>query len=89
MITTAELESAFQKLERKSPSASKVRQIIKQVDYRGNGKINYSEFVAATISVKKVLTNEKLYVLFKHFDVDDSGFITSENLEQAFAKNGR
>ena len=51
MLNTAELESAFQKLERKSPSASKVRQIMAQVDYRGNGKINYSEFIAATISV--------------------------------------
>ena len=60
-----------------------------QVDYRGNGKINYSEFIAATISVQEVLTNEKLYVLFKHFDVDDTSFITSENLRQAFATNGR
>ena len=51
MLNTAELESAFQKLERKSPSALKVRQIMAKVDYRGNGKINYSEFIAATISV--------------------------------------
>ena len=59
------------------------------MDYKGNGKINYSEFLAATISVKSVLTYEKLYALFKHFDTDDSGFITPENLKESFAVGGR
>ena len=59
------------------------------VDYAGNGKINYSEFLAATIEVKQVLTEEKLWAIFKYFDTDDSGFITTENLKQAFAKTGK
>ncbi len=59
------------------------------IDYMGNGKINYSEFLAATISVKSVMTYEKLWALFKHFDTDNSGYITEENIEEAFAKAGK
>jgi calcium-dependent protein kinase len=55
----------------------------------GNGKINYSEFLAATVSIKSVLTNELLWGLFKHFDTDDSDFITSENIQEAMAKVGK
>ena len=59
------------------------------IDYKGNKKLNYTEFIAATLSVKQVLTQEKLIQLFKHFDVDDSDFITPENLKTAFAQAGK
>ena len=39
--------------------------------------------------MQQVLTNEKLYALFKHFDIDDSEYITPENIREAFAVNGR
>jgi len=45
--------------------------------------------LAATISVRQVLTDEKLLALFKHFDSDDSGFITIENMKEAFNQNGK
>jgi Ca2+-binding EF-hand superfamily protein len=62
---------------------------MESVDYEGNGKINYTEFLSATISIKSVLTYEKLWALFKHFDTDDSGTITKDNLKQAFGNAGR
>jgi len=52
-----------------------------QVDHMGNGKINYTEFIAATVKVKSVLTEEKLRALFLHFDTDNSGFITPYNIK--------
>ena len=55
---------------------NEIKQIIANVDYAGNGKINYSEFLAATIELKSVLTYDKLWALFKYFDTDDSGIIT-------------
>lgn len=33
----------------------KIDEIIKEVSFYGNGRINYTEFLAATIKVKKVL----------------------------------
>jgi len=41
-----------------------IDQIIKELDYDGNEMINYSEFLAATISVKHILTHEKIEALF-------------------------
>lgn len=50
---------------------------MRELDEGGDKKINYSEFLAATISVKKILTEEKLMAIFKQFDTDGSGKITA------------
>jgi len=44
--------------------------IVSEVDYHGDKLINYSEFLSATIQVKKILTNEKLRSIFNQFDTD-------------------
>lgn len=36
-----------------------------------------------------MLTYDKLWALFKHFDTDDSGYITPDNIKEAFAKAGK
>ena len=36
-----------------------------------------------------MITYEKLWALFKHFDTDDSGTITPANLKDAFANAGK
>jgi calcium-dependent protein kinase len=54
---------------------------MKEVDHHGNGKINYSEFLAATVSVKDFMTEEKLWMIFKHFDIDDTNYISRTNIE--------
>ena len=53
------------------------------------GKINYSEFLAATISMQAALTDEKLWSLFKTFDTDDTDYISLDNLLEAFQRLGR
>ena len=63
-----------------------INSIITEVDYHGNNKINYTEFLAATISVKKILTNERLLAMFKQFDTDGSGKITPDDIIQAMQK---
>ena len=50
--------------------------------------INYSEFLAATISAQSFLTEDRLWILFKHFDVDDTNVISKENLKEAMFKLG-
>jgi hypothetical protein len=42
-----------------------IEAIINEVDYGGDKIINYSEFLSATISVKEILTEEKLLAIFK------------------------
>lgn len=55
--------------------------IIKEVNIHESGNINYSEFLAATISLPSFLTEERIWVLFKQFDISDSNQITKEDIK--------
>jgi len=83
LITVDELTKAMQKLNI-DLDQEEILHIVSEMDYVGNGKINYSEFLAATLSAKNTLTDEMLWRLFKTFDVDDSDFISKQNLLEAF-----
>ena len=54
--------------------------VLKNADFVKNDFINYTEFLAATIHIQNELTEERLWSLFKTFDVDESGSISKENL---------
>jgi calcium-dependent protein kinase len=60
--------------------------LIKEIDDAGNNMINYTEFLAATVTTKNLLNDNRLTMLFREFDTDDTGYITKENLEEAFGK---
>ena len=62
-IEFKELETALLHAKLKLP-AHEIDSIIRELDYDGNNMINYSEFLAATVSVKTILTHEKLEALF-------------------------
>ena len=62
--------------------------IISEVDYYGNKKINYSEFLSATIPIRSFMTEHRLQAIFQQFDTDNSGQITHENIEHAMQKLG-
>ena len=88
MIEATELANALKKLDLRLDDAG-IQQIIEEIDYYGNGMINYSEFIAAALSVDQDLNDEQLWSLFKKFDVDNSDFITIDNLKEAFKRLGR
>lgn len=62
-IEFKELEEVLRNANYKLPE-KEIDMIIEELDYDGNRMINYSEFLAATISIKKILTHEKLEALF-------------------------
>lgn len=66
-----------------------IDRIIREVEYHGQNKINYSEFLAATVSIKKIITNERLVAVFKQFDTEGNGYITPQNIESAMTKLGQ
>ena len=88
MINIDELKEALSK-KGYEVTKEELEEIMDNVDYAGNGKINYTEFLVATIEVKDVLSEDKLFALFKYFDTDNSGSITPLNLKEAFAKTGK
>ena len=63
--------------------------MIDQMDYHQNKRINYSEFLAATIDVRNFLTESRLKAVFNQFDTDTSGKITQENIVLAMQKLGK
>jgi Ca2+-binding EF-hand superfamily protein len=59
LINADELKEAIKQSEIKIPD-NDVDKIIEEVDYFGNGKINYTEFIMATVDVKKFLDDQML-----------------------------
>jgi len=54
--------------------------LISGADVDGDGTIDYLEFLGATVHQTKLDKEEYLLKAFRHFDVDQSGFITREEL---------
>ena len=58
------------------------------MDFHCDGKINYHEFLAATISTLHFNKEEKLWSVFKYFDTNDTGYITAESVIDALKESG-
>jgi calcium-dependent protein kinase len=54
-----------------------------------NGKINYSEFLIGSMNEKSFLDQGKLTMAFKYFDVDDNGYIDSNDLKNVLLRSGK
>ena len=63
MILASELAAIVQKKDL-NLSKSDMNEMITEVDYHGNGKINYSEFLSATIDVRSFMTEQKMQAIF-------------------------
>jgi len=87
MILASELAEVLKK-KQLSMSTKEINEMINEVDYHGNGKINYSEFLSATIDVRSFMTEQKMQAIFQQFDTDNSGKITKENIYFAMQKLG-
>jgi Ca2+-binding EF-hand superfamily protein len=87
LINAEELKQAIKQSDINIPD-EQIEKIINEVDYFGNGKINYTEFLVATLDVKHFLDDNKLQAIFNQFDTDGSGVITRENIITAMNKIG-
>ncbi|ESR65278.1 hypothetical protein CICLE_v10010257mg, partial [Citrus x clementina] len=52
-------------------------------DVDGDGSLNYGEFVAVSVHLKKMANDEHLHKAFSFFDRNQSGFIETEELQNA------
>ncbi|KAM7274546.1 hypothetical protein ACFE04_016412 [Oxalis oulophora] len=59
-----------------------------RADADGNGTIDYDKFITATMHMNIMDREEHLYTAFQHFDKDNIGYITTNELEQALRDFG-
>ncbi|PIA60139.1 hypothetical protein AQUCO_00400793v1 [Aquilegia coerulea] len=86
-ITLEELKQGLSKQGTKL-SEYEVKQLMEAADADGNGTIDYDEFITATMHMNRMDREEHLYTAFQYFDKDNSGYITTEELEQALREFG-
>ncbi|EAS04482.1 kinase domain protein (macronuclear) [Tetrahymena thermophila SB210] len=51
--------------------------------------VNYTEFIGAVIDWRSNMNDEKMWNLFKYFDVNNTGYITKESLKEVISREGR
>lgn len=57
-----------------------IKPIFDALDTSNNDEIHYTEFLAAMVSTRIAMHDDLLAQTFQRFDVDNSGFITPDNL---------
>ncbi len=63
-----------------------IERMFKEIDTDGNGTIDYSEFLMATMNETQLLSQEKLKAAFKMFDKDGSGTISKDEIKESLGQ---
>ena len=78
-ITRDELLQGFQ--ANTNEGIEEVNAIFNEVDLDGNGEIEFSEWIVASIDKNSLITQEKLEMAFKLFDKDGGGTIDAAEIK--------
>ncbi|KAI9128832.1 hypothetical protein K1719_000315 [Acacia pycnantha] len=62
---------------------------MQSADTDNSGTIDYGEFLAAMLHENKLQEKDHLYTAFTYIDKDGSGYITRDELQQAFLQFGQ
>ena len=88
-LSKEEIKSGYATHFGRDISDEEVDDMFSKVDADKNGDIDYSEFVVATMSEKKILNNKNIKAAFDMFDTDGGGSITSDEVKKilSFGQN--
>ncbi|KAK4284007.1 hypothetical protein QN277_000898 [Acacia crassicarpa] len=67
---------------------SEIYDLMQAADIDNSGTIDYGEFIAATLNRNKIEREDHLVAAFSYFDKDGSGYITLDELQQAYEEFG-
>ena len=84
-LSKTEIKNGYMQYFGKSLTDEQIDDMFAQVDADGNGEIDYSEFVVATMNEKNLLSNNKLQTAFKMFDKDGGGSISTDEIKQVMS----
>ncbi|XP_057540367.1 calcium-dependent protein kinase 33-like [Amaranthus tricolor] len=86
-ITYDELKEGLAQLGSKL-TETEVKALMEAADQDGSGTIDYIEFITATMHRYRLERDDQLYKAFQFFDKDNSGFITTDELEHEMRSYG-
>jgi len=87
-ISIEELENAFLVAKIKI-SKDELDKVLEQIDNDKNGKLNYSEFLLASLNIKEFLNHNRVRKIFQSYDTENSGFIDLYSVKLALLRSGR
>lgn len=58
-----------------------ITKVISSIDTDGSGRVDYTEFLAATMERSLYMKDEKLHMAFRMLDANNDGKITKEELK--------
>jgi calcium-dependent protein kinase len=91
-ISIGDVEEAM-RLSGLSFAAEQIAKVTSNLMISTEGKLNYSEFIMATVDKKQLFDDEKLHATFKYFDLvrtrqDNSGYIHDTDIVSILSKSG-
>ncbi|KAF5184953.1 Calcium-dependent protein kinase, partial [Thalictrum thalictroides] len=81
-LTIVELKSGLTKIGHQIPDAD-LQMLMEAADADGNGSLDYGEFVAVAVHIRKMGNDEHLRKAFAFFDSNKNGYIEVEELRDA------
>nr|GMD17746.1 calcium-dependent protein kinase 8-like [Ipomoea batatas] len=83
-INLGELRVGLQKLGHHIPDAD-LQILMDAADVDGDGSLNYGEFVAVSVHLRRMANDEHLHKAFTFFDQNQNGFIEVDELRSALS----
>ncbi|KAG6473441.1 calcium-dependent protein kinase 20-like [Zingiber officinale] len=83
-ITIEELQHGLHEFGHQIPDAD-IKILMEAADADGDGTLEYGEFVAVSIHLRKIGNDEHLHKAFQYFDQNNSGYIEIEELKNCLA----
>lgn len=88
-LSKEEIMNGYEEHFGKLLNEDEIDKLFNDVDTDKSGSIDYSEFIVATMSSKKNMSEEKLTAAFKLFDTDGNGTISPEELKSVLCSSGQ
>ncbi|KAL3529898.1 hypothetical protein ACH5RR_009220 [Cinchona calisaya] len=86
-INIDELRNGLKKLGHQISDAD-LQILMESADVDRDGTLNYGEFVAVSVHIRKMANDEHLHKAFAFFDKNQSGYIEIEELREALSDEG-
>ena len=84
-LTFEELKSGYAEIAQiLNVDEPDVEEMLRAADLDGDGKLDYTEFIAAAFQKDLLLSSDNLMRAFRMFDINGDGTISKEELKQVF-----